>query len=185
MAKVYRSQLTTFQKSQYDILKSRGFNISPSDIRNLTKAITLANRVISKFQKQLGAYNKLSKNIAHFIKDEKDFKKLRYKIDVRLHETGETAMRRAEDMKANLVKNVTMLFGNDLGLSNLTPQEIKNLMEDPAYARFKAFAYGEYPDEESVNAPVVKNAEMVLFWQQSKGDMQDVIADIASYHKGG
>ena len=180
--KVYRSNLTTLQRRQYDILVSRGVNITPRAIRQIMKSINKANKAVAKTIGTLAEQKTLTKDFAKYIHNPNEYKKFLRRISQRLHITEQQIIDVSNYNRQKLITKVKDVVGSDLGLSNLTNEEIAQLLKDPAYRRFKVFMYGDTDPKSSKDAQD-KNIEMYQEWANTKGDLQNVIEDIASYRK--
>lgn len=181
--KIYRSNLTELQRKQYDILISRGVNVTPRAIRQIAKSIKKANKAIGKTLGTLAEQKTITKDYAKFIHNQSEYRNFLKRISKRLHITEQQVIDVSNYNRDKLIAKVKDVVGSDLGLSNLKNEEIAQLLKDPAYRRFKTFMYGD-TDPKSSQESQDKNIEMYQDWANTKGDLQDVIQDIASYRKG-
>lgn len=181
--KIYRSNLTILQRKQYDILVSRGVSITPRAIRQIFKSISKANKAVAKTKDTLAEQKTLTKDFAKFVHNQNEYRKFLKRISQRLHITEQQIIDISNYNRDKLISKVKDVVGSDLGLSKLTNDEIATLLKDPAYRRFKVFMYGD-TDPKSSQASQDKNIEMYQEWANTKGDLQAVIQDIASYRKG-
>lgn len=182
MAKLYRSNLTVRQKQQYDLLVSRGVQTTPLAIRQISRSIRKANKKAKETLGTLAELKTLSQDYAKFIHNQAEYKNFLKRISQRVHLSKEQIASVSNYNRERLIQKVKDVVGNDLGLARLTNDEIAKLMKDPAYRRFKTFMYGDTDPKTSQDA-LDKNIEMFEDWANTKGDLQAVINDIASYHK--
>lgn len=182
MTKLYRSNLTARQKQQYDLLIARGVQTTPFAIRQISRSIRKANKKAKETAGTLSELKTITQDYAKFIHNQTEYKKFLKRISQRVHLSKDQIAAVSNYNREKLIQKVKDVVGSDLGLSRLTNDEIAKLMKDPAYRRFKSFMYGD-TDPKTAQDAIDKNIEMFEDWANTKGDLQAVINDIASYHK--
>lgn len=181
--KVYLSSFTSRQFFDYNALEQRGVLVTPFEYKNLIKDIKTANKIIKARSKDvLVKEAKFTTNLSLVIRTTQDILGLKKKLG-RIFETRNmSAAELNSSLRANLVHNVELLFGDSLNLEMLTDEELKRFLSDPLYKKFNNLLYAYYTDEESINnSKIGKSIKNILYLAGREIDV--IISDIGGHAK--
>lgn len=140
--KIYRSSLTKRQRAQYDNLVSRGFEITPEQVREYFREARLINKEYNK---------KIEDRFVEEIKISKDltFAKNQEQLDRWLHKNeyyADSMNRAIDDIEKNNVLNFTLRIGDiypelEKLVAEMTPKQLKDFISKPENYRYRDLMY--------------------------------------------